>query len=283
MSAAGTETHRSMVKAWECDSFGHFTVAYYFDRFADASATARERFSTPPTWRSTEYLARFVSELRAGEAFHIESGVIALADGVLRVGHRLVNTATRKVSSTVEERVERTPGAVAFSAAERTQLETVSVPWDSSREDSDFADDAVEGLIVTARDRVRPTELDQSGHLSLPGYVHRSSIGCIHLLTAMGLSPNYLRESRRGFSTFEIKLRLAGPEPLEGDPLAVTSGLMQLGTSSVRMIHRVSNARSGQRVATLRQSGVHFDLDARRSTAIPDEFRARAASLVLHR
>ncbi len=38
----GIETHRSMVKAWECDSFGHFTVAYYFDRFADASATLLE-------------------------------------------------------------------------------------------------------------------------------------------------------------------------------------------------------------------------------------------------
>jgi len=35
--STGIETHRSMVKAWECDSFGHFTVAYYFDRIADAS------------------------------------------------------------------------------------------------------------------------------------------------------------------------------------------------------------------------------------------------------
>jgi acyl-CoA thioesterase FadM len=34
-------------------------------------------------------------------------------------------------------------------------------------------------------------------------------------------------------------------------------------------------------VATLRQSGVHFDLEARRSTAVPDDLRAKAASLVL--
>ena len=56
---------------------------------------------------------------------------------------------------------------------------------------------------------------------------------------------------------------------------------MQLGSSSVRMVHRISDARSGRRVATLRQSGVHFDLEARRSAAIPQELRAKAAALVL--
>src|SRR5690349_20435278 len=88
MSAA-IETHRSMVKAWECDSFGHFTVAYYFDRVADASATAREMLAVPEGWTPTEYLARFVSELRAGEVFHIESGVIAVANAAIRLGHNL--------------------------------------------------------------------------------------------------------------------------------------------------------------------------------------------------
>ncbi len=56
---------------------------------------------------------------------------------------------------------------------------------------------------------------------------------------------------------------------------------MHLGSSSVRMVHRLHDSRSGRRVATLRQSGVHFDLDARRSTPIPEELRAKAAGLVL--
>jgi acyl-CoA thioesterase FadM len=281
--SAGMETLRSMVKAWECDSFGHFTVAYYFDRFADASATARERFAVPATWAPTEYLARFISELRAGEVFHIESGVIAVADAALRLGHRLVNSATGKVCTTIDEHLQAQSGGAALSAGARTALQALAVSWEAPKEDPGFADDALEGLIDTARDRVRPAELDWTGRLGLAGYVHRSSIGCIQLLTAMGLSPDYLREFRRGFSTFEIRLRLDGSGPVAGDALAVTSGLMQLGTSSVRMIHRVSDARSGRRVATLRQSGVHFDLEARRSTAVPDDLRKKAASLVLRR
>ena len=224
-----------MVKAWECDSFGHFTIAYYFDRIADASATAREKFPMPRNWHSTEYLARFVSELRAGEVFHIESDVITVTDAALRIGHRLFNSATGKLCTTIEEDARAKDGSAVLSTAEHSALEPHKVPWESSKEDPGFADHAAEGLIVTARDRVRTTELDGTGHLGLAGYVHRSSIGCIQLLTAMGLWPNYLREFRRGFSTFEMKLRLEGPEPVVGDALVVTSGLMQLGTSSVRM------------------------------------------------
>ncbi|HKX09531.1 MAG TPA: thioesterase family protein [Stellaceae bacterium] len=280
MSAA-IETHRSMVKAWECDSFGHFTVAYYFDRIADASATAREMLAVPQAWAPVEYLARFASELRAGEVFHIEGGVIAVEDAAIRLGHNLINSATGKVCSSIEERLAPTSGGPALSTRDREALRAHAVTWETGKEDPGFGDDATEGWITSARDRVRPPEIDTTGHLGLAGYVHRSSIGCIQLLTAMGLSPDYLRQFRRGFSTFEIKLRLDAPGPAAGEALTVTSGLLQLGTSSMRMIHRLSDTQSGRRVATLRQSGVHFDLEARRSTAIPAELRAKAAAVVL--
>ncbi len=276
------ETHRSMVKAWECDSFGHFTVAYYFDRFADASAGANEKLGLPEGWLPVEYTARFIAELRAGEVFHIETGVIAAAESSLRLGHRLINSATGKLCTTIEERLAANPDAASMGAGQLAALRGRTVHWEEgSKDDPGLADHATEGLMVTARDHVRPTELDWTSHLALPGYVHRSSIGCIQLLTAMGLSPDYLREYRRGFSTFEIKLALERPRPAAGAPLMVSSGLMQLGMSSVRMLHRISDPRDGRRVAMLRQSGVHFDLEARRSTPIPDDLRARASHLVL--
>ena len=31
------ETYRGVVSAWECDVVEHFTIAYYFERFADAT------------------------------------------------------------------------------------------------------------------------------------------------------------------------------------------------------------------------------------------------------
>ena len=266
------ETHRSMVKAWECDSFGHFTVAYYFDRFADASVTLREILGIEAA-RPVHYLARFIAELRAGEAFHLESGIVAAPEGSLHFGHRLVNSATGKLCTAVEERVVLPSGM--------PRPEGPAIEWDRAKDDPGFADEMGAGLVASSRDRVRPSEVDVAGDLSLASYVHRSSIGSIQLLAAMGLTPDYLREARRGFSTFELALRLDLPRPGAGDPLAVTSGLMQLGSSSIRMVHRIAEARSGRRVATLRQSGVHFDLEARRSAAIPQELRAKAAALVM--
>lgn len=283
----GIETHRGMVKAWECDSFGHFTVAYYFDRFADASATLLETLAaerglgTVASWTPTEYHARFVAELRGGEVLHVESGVISAEAAELRVGHRLVNSATGKVCTTVEERVQAKSGAAPLGNAELRRLAGPAIGWELAKDDPGFADGAKEGLIPTGRDRVKSWEADESGALALPNYVHRSSVGCIQLLTAMGLPPEYLRDNHRGFSTFEIKLRLDGPGPKPGDALRLESGVMHLGSSSVRMVHRLHDIGSGRRVATLRQSGVHFDLDARRSTPIPGDLRAKAASLVL--
>ena len=285
--SAWIETHRSMVKAWECDSFGHFTVAFYFDRFADASATMlealRARGLDTAAWIPVDYTARFAAELRGGEVLHVESGVITAGADQLRIGHRLLNSASGKLCTSVEEMLRLRPGGAPLGEAECRRLADPAIEWVAAKEDPGFADDARDGFIPTGRDRVKPWEIDESGALALPNYVHRSSVGCIQLLTAMGQAPDWLRANHRGFSTFEIRLRLDPPGPASGDALYLESGLMQLGSSSVRMLHRLHDARSGRRVATLRQSGVHFDLDARKSTPIPAELRGKAAALVLRK
>ncbi|HEX6210613.1 MAG TPA: thioesterase family protein, partial [Methylomirabilota bacterium] len=65
------------------------------------------------------------------------------------------------------------------------------------------------------------------------------------------------------------------------DPLLVRSALTHVGNSSMRFLHVMSNERTGERVSTLEQAGVHFDLDARRPTPLPDDLRARALKLLV--
>lgn len=285
--ATGIETHRGMVKAWECDSFGHFTVAYYFDRFADASAALLEALGrenalpAPRSWRSAEFLARFAAELRGGEVLHIESGIVAAERDALVFGHRVLNSATGKAATTVEERLALAPGAPALTKDHLAGLDAFRIPWESTKDDGDYGDRAGAGFIEGGLDRVKPGEVDETGHLALASHIHRTGSGCIHLLAAMGLSPDYLRAARRGFSTFEIKLRLMPPGPLIGDGVRVQTGLLHLGSSSMRMIHRLCETGSGRCFATARQSGVHFDLEARRSTPLPPELRAKAAGFLL--
>ncbi len=88
-----------------------------------------------------------------------------------------------------------------------------------------------------------------------------------------------MKRERRGFSTFQFRLRFAGAlRP--GDPVRVRSGILQVGNSSMRLLHRLANARTGDLVATLEQSGVHLDLDARRPSRLPDGLRERAQAML---
>jgi len=89
-----------------------------------------------------------------------------------------------------------------------------------------------------------------------------------------------MQKHRRGFSTFELTMRIGGALPLDA-PYLVETGIGHLGNSSLRMIHRMTNARTGAEIAVVGQFGVNLDLDARRPARWSEEIRARAAALVV--
>ena len=69
---------------------------------------------------------------------------------------------------------------------------------------------STEGFIPTARGRVRPADLDSAGHFGLAAIVHRFTDACIQAGSAIGMDSEYMEKSRRGFSTFELALRIGG-------------------------------------------------------------------------
>jgi len=94
------------------------------------------------------------------------------------------------------------------------------------------------------------------------------------------MSPAYMRSEVRGLSTFEFQLSIAGAlRP--GDVVRVQSALVHVGNSSLRLFHRMRHAHSGEVVATLEQSGVHLDREARRPTPLPDALRAKARAMLV--
>jgi acyl-CoA thioesterase FadM len=61
----------------------------------------------------------------------------------------------------------------------------------------------------------------------------------------------------------------------------VETSIAHLGNTSLRMVHRMTDPRTGAEVARLSQYGVNLDLDARRPARWPDEVRRRAEALVM--
>lgn len=272
LMADWTETYRGVVAPWECDITEHFTIAYYFDRLADAEALALRALGLPqPQSRATRLDLRFTRELRAGTSFHILSGPLGAGDRDLRLAHRVVDSATGETVSWVEQMLPL-PGVPGI--AER------AVRWEGPAIERRPEPKTIDGFIPTARDRVKPADCDESGALSLAAFVHRFTAGCMQGCAAIGMSAEYMNTERRGFSTFELQLAVTRA-PRLGEAVRVDTGILHLGGSSVRFLHRMSDCDSGEELARLGQFGVQLDLDARRPAALPEEMRARAAALVV--
>jgi len=282
---------RGFVPAWEVDHVGHFTVAYYHQRIEDAGFAALATLGRGPTYvrgerrgcLTTGCYVRYLHELRGGDIYHVRSGVVAIEETALVFGHRLFESASGALCTTVEQRVAHvdmaTAEPIALAADQRRAAEAHRVDWQepSAARRPRPRDD--EGFVDGALDTVKPSEINVLGRSALAHYIHRFSASGGHLMAAFGMTPAYMRAEQRGFSTFEFQLAIAG-SLRSGDLVRVQSALVHVGSSSLRLFHRMTNARTSEQVATLEQSGVHLDREARRSVPLPDALRSKAIAMV---
>jgi acyl-CoA thioester hydrolase len=289
--AGWIETYRGTVFRWEVDTVDHFTVAYYFDRFEQARRGLLEALDLVPTNREPERRAcipvdcyvRYLRELRAGDILHVLSGVIDVGDTGLTVGHKLFDSETGTVCATLEQRLAHVQlgdrAAVPLAARARRAAEARRITWDGPAREPRREPKGLDGFVDTVRDTVQLGEVTLEGECGLEHYVHRFSAANAQVMAAIGFSPAYMREQRRGFSTFEFQLALPGALRA-GDPVLVKTAIVHVGNSSLHLCHKLSHARSGRVVATLHQLGVHLDLAARRPTALPEAIRAKTVALL---
>jgi acyl-CoA thioester hydrolase len=276
-----TETYRGTVAPWECDVTEHFTIACYLDRVDQAAASIAETLGVTDNLRSggfaRRFNLRFTRELRVGDSFHVESAAVAL-DPALRLGHRVVDSANGDRVTWIEEEWDLPP--TLLTTERRDVIARRLTTWEGPASEARPEPRTMGGVIPSARGRVKPTDLDEFGRFSLAAYVHRFTDALLQTAAAIGMTTEYITTQRRGFSTFELALRITGA-PRVGEPYLVETGIAHLGSSSIRFLHRMSDPRGGAELARLGQFGVQLDLDARRPAPLPEEIRARAAPLLL--
>ncbi len=276
-----TETYRGTVPPWQCDVTEHFTIAYYFDRLDEAEPNFAEMLGLADLLSGAgfprAFNVRFARELRAGSSFHVESAPIGV-DGGLRLGHRFVDSANGETVTWIEESWDLS--AAPLSPERQQAIAARLATWEGPAAEPRPEPKSHAGFIPTVRGRVKPGDLDPNGRFSLAGMVHRFTDACIQAGSAIGMDSEFMEKERRGFSTFELALRLSGSLAVD-EPFLIETGIAHLGNSSLRLVHRLCHAQSGQEVARLGQYGVNLDLDARRPAKFPDDIRARAAALVV--
>jgi acyl-CoA thioesterase FadM len=268
------ETYRGVVSAWECDIVEHFTIAYCFEKFQDATRNLVDLIGEAETLGAqlgaapARIVTTFQHELRAGSAFHILSAVTGLDGRTLRLGHQVVASATGQTGTWVAETVAL-PASV--TTRTREKLASLVVPWPGPEVPAPSTPPASTGAL-TGRDRVKPFEVDEAGRLSLADHVHRFSAAGMHLLTSIGMTGDYMHANRRGFSTFLLDFEISSAARL-GERIDVHTAVAHLGNTSLRYLHRMTGP-DGREIASMLQAGVHLDLDARRPTVMPAAIRA---------
>jgi acyl-CoA thioesterase FadM len=273
-----TETYRGTVPFWQCDVTEHFTVAYYFDRVEEAEANLADELGLGALpIRARRLDVRLVRELRAGASFHVESAALGIENG-LRLGHCFVDSTSGETVSWFDTHWD--PSAVPPSPEQSRTIAGRLATWTGPEMETRPEPTTTDGFLPTARGRTKPGDLDSAGQFSLSAMVHRFSNASGQTAAAIGMDTGSMQQQRRGFSTFEMILRVSGALSLD-EPYRIETAIGHLGNSSLRMIHRMTNARTGAEIARLSQYGVNLDLDARRPTRWPEDVRTRAAALIV--
>lgn len=266
------ETYRGAAAPWECDVTEHFTLAFYFDRIAQAEANFAERLGLLYRLRAggftLRYDVRLVRELHAGGAFHVESALIGGENG-LRIGYRVIDTVSGEVTTWFDVCWEGVapPRSIERAQWEAPALEIRPAPRDRSR------------LVPSMAGRVDPGDLDEFGRMGLAAIVHKFSDAAVQFGGAIGLTADYIATARRSFSAFGLRLTIARA-PVLGEAYHIDTGLAHLGTTSLRYFHVMRDAAGGE-IASMDRYGVQLDLDARRPAPLAPALRARAEQLLI--
>ena len=267
------ETYRGAAAPWECDVTEHFTLAFYFDRVAQAEANFAERLGLLDRLRaggfSRRYDVRLVRELHAGSAFHIESALIG-GENELRIGHRVVDTVSGAVTTWFDVRWEGIAPPSSSASADW------GAPAFATRPDPRN----LTGLVPSMAGRVDPGDLDEFGRMGTAAIVHKFSDAAVQFGGAIGLTADYIASARRSFSAFGLRLTISYP-PMLGDAYRIDTGLAHLGTTSLRYFHVMRDAASGREIARMDRYGVQLDLDTRRPAPLAPALRERADRLLI--
>jgi acyl-CoA thioester hydrolase len=128
---------------------------------------------------------------------------------------------------------------------------------------------------ATYRGTVYPWQCDHVGHMNIMWYVGKFDEANWNFFARLGVTPTYLRESGRGMAGVQQNVSYKR-ELFAGDIVEVRSSLLELRDKSIRFLHEMRNAETGELAATCEITAVHLDREAHKSTPFPPAVRETA-------
>jgi acyl-CoA thioester hydrolase len=128
---------------------------------------------------------------------------------------------------------------------------------------------------ATYRGTVYPWQCDHVGHMNIMWYVSKFDEANWNLFARIGLTPSYLRQFNRGMAAVQQNIAYKR-ELLGGDIVEIRSSLVEVRDKSIRYLHEMRNAETGEIAALCEITGVHMDRERRKSAPFPEAIRDAA-------
>jgi acyl-CoA thioester hydrolase len=128
-------------------------------------------------------------------------------------------------------------------------------------------------LDITYRGTVHQWHCDHMGHMNVMWYVGKFDEATWNLAAMMGMTSQYLKDSKRGMAAVEQRICYR-KEALAGDVITVRTAIVEVKPKLVRFVHEMFRGDKGDWLATMLATGVHIDTVARKSTAFEPQILA---------
>jgi acyl-CoA thioester hydrolase len=231
----------------------------------------------------------FMRELRNGDSFTIDTGILALASDGLTTFNEMRNIDSGAIAARFVIEFAYTEHAsgrsLDFPAVTRRAAAALIIdpPTDLRPREAlaqpparDWVTAEALGLFDTARGTIEPWECDARGELHPRFFMARCSDAVTHLQHHYGLTPEYRQQ--RGLGSAALEYNIEFQRPLRaGDGIITRSGLREMRGKIQYFFHWFMDAATRETVATVETAGTLFDFESRRSVTIPDDLRALAA------
>jgi acyl-CoA thioester hydrolase len=139
--------------------------------------------------------------------------------------------------------------------------------------------DVVSQPLITYRGTIYPWQCDHVGHMNAMWYVGKFDEATWQLFNAIGLTPSYLRQERRGMAAVDQHISYVR-ELHAGDVVTVRTTVVEVKDKSIRFVHEMSNDETGEVAARTTLKGVHIDTVARKSCSFEEVIARRAEAMV---
>jgi acyl-CoA thioester hydrolase len=129
--------------------------------------------------------------------------------------------------------------------------------------------------IITFRGVVYPAQCDTMGHMNVQHYTAAFDQAMWHFVLTLGYRPSWAKDRQEGWADVRYLINFS-KELAPGQLYHARSSVMKVGNSSLVTRHRIFNSESDEAAADVEMTSVYFDLQNRKSMALPADVRNAA-------